>query len=171
MQPEQARFLLNYLMAQVDDESGTTKKVLAAIPEDKTDYRPHPVAKTAMELAWHTASSDLWFLGGIIQGEFSMSEEEGKMPADLATVADLVKFYDAKMGPLLTQAKALTDEQLLKPIPFFGVMNQPAVTYLSFLLMHTIHHRGQLTTYLRAMGAKVPSVYGGSADEPFQPPA
>jgi len=169
MQAEQARFLLNYLMRQVEDESGTTKKVLAAIPEDKKDYRPHPVAKTAMELAWHTASSDLWFLDGVAKGAFAM--DEGKMPAEIAGVADLVRFYESKMGPAIAQVRALSDEQLLKPIPFFGVMNEPAVRYLSWLLVHGIHHRGQLSTYLRAMGAKVPSIYGGSADEPFQPPA
>lgn len=169
MEAPQARFLLNYVMTQVEDEFGTTKKVIAAVPEDKKDYRPHPVAKTALDLAWHTASSDLWFLDGIARGEFPM--EEGKMPAEIRGVADLVSYYDGKMGPLISQAKGLSDEQLLRTISFFGIMTQPAVTYLSFLLMHAIHHRGQLTTYLRAMGAKVPSVYGGSADEPFQPPA
>ena len=169
MQAEQARFLLNYLMRQVEDEFGTTKKVLAAIPEDKKDYRPHAVAKTALELAWHAASSDLWLLEGIARGGFPM--EEGKMPAEIGGVADLVSFYVTKMAPAIAQVKALSDEQLLKPIPFFGVMTQPAVTYLSILLVHVVHHRGQLSTYLRAMGAKVPSIYGGSADEPFQPPA
>jgi uncharacterized damage-inducible protein DinB len=169
MEAQQARFLLNYLMAQIEDEFGTTKKVLAAIPEDKKDYRPHPVAKTALELAWHTVLSDLWFIQGVARGEFAM--EQPTLPAEIASVADLVSHYDSQMGPLISAAKAFTDEQLLKPISFFGVMNQPAVTYLSFLLMHTIHHRGQISTYLRAMGAKVPSIYGGSADEPFQPPA
>ena len=143
--------------------------MLAAIPEDKKDYRPHPVSKTAMELAWHTASSDLWFLDGVAQGAFAV--DEGKMPAEIAGVADLVRSYESKIGPAIAQVKALSDEQLLKPIPFFGVMNEPAVTYLSWLLVHGIHHRGQLSTYLRAMGAKVPSIYGGSADEPFQAPA
>lgn len=169
MQAEQARFLLDYLIRQVEDEFGTTKKVLAAIPEDKKDYRPHPVAKTALELAWHTASSDWWFLEGIARGEFSM--DEGQMPAEIAGIRDLVKFCENRMGPAMAQVKALSDDQLLKPISFFGIMTQPAVTYLSFLLMHGIHHRGQLSTYLRAMGAKVPSIYGGSADEPFPPPA
>ena len=169
MQAEQARFLLNYLMKQVEDEFGTTKKVIAAIPDDKKDYRPHSVAKTALELAWHTILSDVWFLAGIPRGEFPT--EEPKMPPEIRGAADLVRYYDGKMGPLIAQAKAMSDEQLVKPISFFGIMTEPAVTYLSFLLMHTIHHRGQLTTYLRAMGAKVPSVYGGSADEPFQPPA
>jgi uncharacterized damage-inducible protein DinB len=122
-----------------------------------------------MELAWHTALSDVWFLDGVVCGEFPA--EETKMPAEVVGIGDLVSFYESKMGPAITQAKALSDEQLLKPIPFFGIMTQPAVTYLSFLLMHGIHHRGQLSTYLRAMGAKVPSIYGGSADEPFQPPA
>ena len=48
-----------------------------------------------------------------------------------------------------------------------GIMNFPAVVYLQFLNNHMIHHRGQLSTYLRAMNAHVPSIYGGSADEPF----
>jgi len=53
-------------------------------------------------------------------------------------------------------------------IPFFGVMEMPAVAYLNFMNLHTAHHRGQLSTYLRPMGSKVPSIYGGSADEPFK---
>jgi uncharacterized damage-inducible protein DinB len=51
------------------------------------------------------------------------------------------------------------------------VFNLPAVLYLGFLNNHTIHHRGELSTYLRPMGSKVPSIYGGSYDEPFQAPA
>ena len=62
-------------------------------------------------------------------------------------------------------------EQLLTPIEFFGVFNLPAALYLGFLNNHSIHHRGELTTYLRPMGSKVPSIYGGSYDEPFNPPA
>ena len=54
-----------------------------------------------------------------------------------------------------------------KPIPLFG-MEMPAVTYLNFLNLHSSHHRGQLSAYLRPMGAKVPAIYGGSADEPMQ---
>jgi uncharacterized damage-inducible protein DinB len=64
----------------------------------------------------------------------------------------------------------LTPAQLLTPIEFFGVFNLPAAFYLQFLNNHSIHHRGELATYLRPMGSKVPQIYGGSYDQPFQPP-
>jgi uncharacterized damage-inducible protein DinB len=167
MQAEQARFLLNFLLRQIEEEFATTKKVLAALPEEQRDYRPHPIAKTALELAWHAASSDLWFLDGIIRGQFAAEEP----PAGPATVAQLRDQYDKGFVELVARLKALSDEQLMRRIPFFGVLDVPAVSYLLWMLVHTVHHRGQLSTYLRAMGAKVPSIYGGSADEPFQPPA
>jgi uncharacterized damage-inducible protein DinB len=66
----------------------------------------------------------------------------------------------------LAQAKTLTGEQLAKEIKFY-MFNLPAVSYLNFAQVHSIHHRGQLSVYLRPMGAKVPSIYGGSADEPI----
>jgi uncharacterized damage-inducible protein DinB len=167
MQAEQARFLLNFLLRQIEEEFATTKKVLGALPEEQRDYRPHPIAKTASELAWHVALSDLWFLDGIIRGQFAAEEP----PAGPATVAELRDQYDKRFLELVARLKTLSDEQLMRTIPFFGVLDVPAVSYLLWMLVHTVHHRGQLCTYLRAMGAKVPSIYGGSADEPFQPPA
>jgi uncharacterized damage-inducible protein DinB len=62
----------------------------------------------------------------------------------------------------------LPGDQLAREMSMMGVLTKPAVIFLSFLIRHTVHHRGQLSTYLRPMGAKVPSIYGGSADEPFQ---
>ena len=84
-------------------------------------------------------------------------------------VAELVAWYDSNFKRGVERVRALTPEQLMTPIDFFGVFNFPAVFYLSFLNNHCIHHRGALATYLRPMGAKVPSIYGGSYDEPFQP--
>jgi hypothetical protein len=111
-------------------------------------------------------ASEAWFADGIAQGDFSQPESE--MPAK-ASVKDMLAFYDglpAKIGKL----KAMSAEDLAKPVSFFGVMQLPNVMYLSFLTNHSIHHRGQLSTYLRAMNAHVPSIYGGSADEPFEMP-
>jgi uncharacterized damage-inducible protein DinB len=71
----------------------------------------------------------------------------------------------------LARVAAMSAEQLLTPVEFFGVFNLPAVLYLGFLNNHSIHHRGELATYLRPMGSKVPSIYGGSFDEPYNPAA
>jgi uncharacterized damage-inducible protein DinB len=69
----------------------------------------------------------------------------------------------------VARVHTLSAEQLLTPVDFLGAFNMPAVFYLGFLNNHCIHHRGALATYLRPMGSKVPSIYGGSFDQPFQP--
>lgn len=167
MQAEQAKFVLDLLLPSVEEESTTTKKVLAAIPEAKRDYRPDPKARTAVELAWHIVSSELWFLDGIITGKFA---EESGQPPEVKAVADVIAWYEKNLPPALEKVKALPPEKLATPIDFFGILKHPAVVYLTFLNIHSIHHRGQLSVYLRPMGGKVPSIYGGSADEPFQMP-
>jgi len=83
----------------------------------------------------------------------------------------VVSWYDENLRRGVARVAALTPEQLLTPVEFFGVFNLPAVLYLGFLNNHSIHHRGELATYLRPMGSKVPSIYGGSYDEPFVPAA
>ncbi|MBM3756134.1 MAG: hypothetical protein FJW38_19370 [Acidobacteria bacterium] len=65
----------------------------------------------------------------------------------------------------------MSGEALASERNFFGAFNFPAVVYLNWANIHSIHHRGQLSAYLRSMGGKVPSIYGGSADEPFQMPS
>jgi uncharacterized damage-inducible protein DinB len=93
-------------------------------------------------------------------------------PDDKPTdVASLVAWYDAHTKRALARVEAMTPEQLQTLVGFFGVFNMPAAFYLGFLNNHSIHHRGELATYLRPMGSKVPAIYGGSYDEPFAPPS
>jgi uncharacterized damage-inducible protein DinB len=162
MNPENAKVIAGFLLDTLANEYPTTCKVLKALPQDKLNWRPHEKGRTAGELAWHIAKADVWFLEGIAATAFSM-EDEGKPPA---TVAEIAAWYEKNFQPALEKVKKLSGEQLAKTVEFFG-MNFPNVTYLSFCERHTVHHRGQLAAYLRAVGAKVPSIYGGSADEPF----
>ena len=166
MTPEFAAGLCAMMLDGIQREAECTKRVLAAVPDDKSDYRPDPNARTARELAWHIANTDIQFLDGIADLNFSMESPEHKPE----TSADVVKWYDENMKRGLARVAAMSPEQLLTPIEFFGVFNLPAVAYLGFLNNHSIHHRGELATYLRPMGSKVPSIYGGSYDEPFVPP-
>jgi uncharacterized damage-inducible protein DinB len=163
-------FVLSYralLLEGFKREMEVTKKVIAAIPDAKSDYRPDPSARTAAELAWHIAASDVHFAESVANMKFDMAGG----PADkLATVAEVLSWYDERMKRALARLEAMSAEQLLTPINFAGIFNLPAVLYLGFLNNHSIHHRGQLATYLRPMGSKVPSIYGGSYDEPFQMP-
>ena len=166
MTPE---FALGYRAMILDDivrEAETTKKVIAAIPDAASHYKPDPNARSAQELAWHLANSDVQFLDGIADLKFNMDTPEHKPQ----TSAEVVTWYDENVKRGVARVAALTAEQLLTPVNFFGVFNLPAVLYLGFLNNHSIHHRAALATYLRPMGAKVPSIYGGSYDEPFMPP-
>ena len=146
------------------NEFATTKRVLAAVPADKRDYRPDPHARSGWELAWHIANTDVQFLDGIADGQFKMESPSDKP----TTVAELVDWYDKNIARGTERVRAMTPEQLTAPINFLGVFNLPAFAYLGFLNNHMIHHRGALATYLRPMGSKCPSIYGGSYDEPFQ---
>ncbi|HTZ84821.1 MAG TPA: DinB family protein [Candidatus Acidoferrales bacterium] len=166
MTPE---FALGYCAMMLDGiqrEVDITKKVIAAVPDDRSDYRPDPHARTAKELAWHIANTDVQFLDGIADMKFTMESPETKPQ----TSAEVAAWYDENMKRGLARVAAMSAEQLMTPVSFAGIFNFPAVVYLSFLNNHSIHHRGELATYLRPMGSKVPSIYGGSFDEPFQMP-
>ena len=163
-------FAVAYTQMMLDGfgrEVDVTKRVLAAVPDSKSDYRPDPHARSAHELAWHIANTDIQFLDGIADLKFNMMTPEGDEKPQ--TIAEIVDWYDTNCKRAVDRVRAMSPEQLLTPVDFYGVFNMPAAFYLGFLNNHCIHHRGELATYLRPMGSKCPSIYGGSYDEPWQP--
>jgi uncharacterized damage-inducible protein DinB len=80
----------------------------------------------------------------------------------------LVAWYDAELPKAILALRNMTPEQLGAVLDFYGAFQFPAIMYVNFAVKHSVHHRGQLSAYLRPMGSKVPSIYGGSADEPWQ---
>jgi uncharacterized damage-inducible protein DinB len=169
MTPEKAITLRDFFAETLEAEAKTTRRVLEAVPAKGSDYRPDPKSRTGLELAWHIAASDAWFLDGILTGSFDPTKDQSaKLPAEVKSGADAATFYDRNYIPKIAQLRQLSGEQLAKVTDFFGAFQFPLVVYVSWLNSHTIHHRGQLCAYLRAMGAKVPNIYGGSADEPFE---
>lgn len=163
--PEFAAGLREVMLQGLLREMEITKKVLAAIPDAKRDYRPDPKARTAWELAWHLASSDVQMTDEVADHKFTMDPRFKEEPKN---IADLVKWYDTQFRRAIARVQAMTPEQLVTPVDFYGAFNLPVAFYLSFVNNHSIHHRGQLAAYLRPMGSKVPGIYGGSADEPWQ---
>jgi uncharacterized damage-inducible protein DinB len=162
-------FALGYRAMMLDGvlrEAEISKRVIAAVPDAASHYKPDPNARTAKELAWHLANTDVQFLDGIADLKFNMHNPDHKPQ----TSAEVAAWYDENIKRGVARVAAMTGEELMKPVEFVGVFNLPAVLYLGFLNNHSIHHRGELATYLRPMGSKVPSIYGGSYDEPFVPP-
>lgn len=165
MTPDQATFLLKEVyLPQIHNEHPLTRKIIEAIPADKSDYKPDPKAKSAMELASHLAGSEVFFMMGSAGGEFK--RENAAIPETVKTPAQLLAWYDEHFAKATAKLAACTPEALLKTISF-AIFNFPAIAYVGLMLSHSVHHRGQLSTYLRPMGSKIPRIYGGSADEPI----
>jgi len=118
---------------------------------------------SAQDLTAHIATVDQWFLESVVEGSFTRPDNSGgEMPKPSQAAAA----YKQNIPGLIDKVAGLSGEHLAKDVQFF-TFNMPAVFYLDFCIRHGIHHRGQLSAYLRPMGAKVPAIYGGSADEPF----
>jgi uncharacterized damage-inducible protein DinB len=168
MTADHAKAIADYFATMFDKESANTLKVLRAVPNDRRDYKPDEKSRTAWELATHLVGSDLWFLDSICDAVFVYDPEvENKRTAGLNTVDDLVEFYKRECPKRILRLRSTPGEQLAKEVDFFGMAKEP-IWLLGLANNHGVHHRGQLMSYLRAMGSKVPALYGGSADEPFQ---
>lgn len=147
------------------NEMQITKKVVAAVPDGKRDYRHEPKARSAWDLAWHLVTVDVQFLEEIAEGKFAMAPRYKEQPKN---VAEMASWYETNFTRAMDKVRALTPEQLTTQLDFMGAFNLPAFMYLGFVNNHSIHHRGELATYLRPMGAKVPCIYGPSADEEWK---
>lgn len=160
--PESAQFLRDFLVSRIRDEHQTTNKVFAALTD--ADWRPDPRSRSARQLAWHIASSERWFLDGLAKRKF-VDTSEAPPPE---TIPEIIAFYNNGIEPAFAAVSAITGEQLNQIIDFFG-MEMPLYALFNFCHVHVIHHRAQLATYIRPLGGKVPDIYGGSADTPYQP--
>ena len=163
MTAEQAVFVNAMYMDAVKRESRATRDVLAAVPADKCEYKPDAYSKTAIELARHIAAAESRLLNIPVLGEFNASGPS-PLPESAKTPAEIAAWYEQSTADTLAKLSKLTPEQLTKIVDFRGFFQMPAVMYLQFALHHSIHHRGQLSAYLRAMGGKIPSIYGESYD-------
>jgi uncharacterized damage-inducible protein DinB len=159
MTPETAKTLLDFLLPQVREEFEITRRILAAVPQSGSAYKPSERCMSALDLANHIAGSEALFLTGVLHGAFPEHSDES---ANAKTPAEVVAFYDT-LPAMLDAIEKLPAENLAKDVPFYG-WTSPAVSYLQLHIKHAAHHRGQLAAYLRPMGAKVPSIYGPSAD-------
>jgi uncharacterized damage-inducible protein DinB len=142
-----------------EHEAKTTSKVIARIPEG-SDYRPDPKSRTAKDIAWQIACEEKMIIEALETGKV-----EWNPPAAPATMKALVEIYDTQSADIVRRWKALPAERWDGALDFFG-HQRPASPMAWSFLFDIVHHRGQITTYLRPMGSTVPQIYGPSGDEP-----
>jgi uncharacterized damage-inducible protein DinB len=141
------------------NESKTTLKVFARIPEG-SQYRPDPKSRTAQEIAWQIICEERMIIEALESGKAEWAPSP--MPV---TIREIVKAYEEQCAELDRRWNALPAARWNGTLEFFG-RQRPASPMAWSFLFDIVHHRGQITTYLRPMGSTVPQVYGPSGDEP-----
>jgi uncharacterized damage-inducible protein DinB len=164
--------LIDGLLEELESEARTTRRVLERVPKDQLAWRPHEKARTLGELALHVAIVP----GGVAElfggPSPAQAPQFGADPGP-KSAADLIPALDQSIAKAKETLAGMDDATILGTFRLMQgereIFALPRVTLLrSVMLNHWYHHRGQLTVYLRQLGAPVPSVYGPSADEnPF----
>ena len=141
------------------EESKTTRNVLARIPES-SEYRPDPRSRTAQEIAWQIVCEEKMLIDALESGK-----AEWAPPPMPDSMRDVLAEYERQSADVLERWDALPQSRWDGTLEFFG-SERPASPMAWSFLFDIVHHRGQITTYLRPMGSTVPQIYGPSADEP-----
>lgn len=148
-------------------EFPTFVRVLKALPRDRLDYRPDPKSRTAAELAWVMAAEEASLLELLESGVMKWKQEEPP-----STVDEIVAAYERNATAVTERLEKLDEAGWQNNGKFMmggeAVWESTIDGFVWGFLFDAIHHRGQLSAYLRPMGGKVPSIYGPSADDPGQ---
>ena len=165
MTPQDAKATADAMTSLWESEFQATCQVLGAVKDDNRDYKPDAKSRTAWELAMHLAMADVWFADSIAAGKFEWNQDAvKKAEAGFKNVNEVVEYYKKAFPASLQALRRLSGDQAAETIGFFGNFNKPRAQFIGFANNHSVHHRGQLAAYLRAMGSKVPNIYGPSAD-------
>lgn len=163
MTPQQAKAVADVLLADFAFEIPLTLGVFKAVPSTRLDFRPDQSSRTALGLLRHLTLEDEWLLR-LAAGEPAVAFPDDSDACGLMTPAEAATEYEKRMTTVIGRLRALSGEELLREVDMLGIIKMPAVNFISLALRHSCHHRGQLSTYLRPMGGKVPGIYGPSAD-------
>lgn len=149
-------------------ETPTFLRVLKALPADRLDHRPDPRSRTARELAYLLSAEEAGLIQLIDTG--SVEWKEGA-PANVGK-DEIVQAFERDAAAVNERLGRLSEAEWEKKVKFImpggGVWEDTLAEFAWGFLFDAIHHRGQLSTYIRPMGGKVPSIYGPSGDDPGQ---
>ena len=161
--------LVDALLPEFDNEMTKTRKVLERIPDDQRDWKPHPKSFSLGALATHVAGLPTWGSETLNRSELDVG---GTPPlAALPSTSDILAAFDKNVAAARAALTGKTDAELaaMWSLRHSGrtLFSMPKATvWRSFVVSHLIHHRAQLTVYLRLLDVPVPAIYGPSADEP-----
>ena len=160
------------LMPELEMELASTRKCMERVPDTKLGFKPHERSMSAGDLVGHLAQLPLWGVMTFDRAELDIEPVGGQafVRGPVESVASELAEFDKRAAELKAWILKTDDAGMMRPWTLLkggkAVMTMPKVAvYRSFVMNHMIHHRGQLSVYLRMMGVPVPSLYGPSADE------
>jgi len=157
------------LLPEYDHETAVTRKVLEQVNTEKLGWQPHEKSMTLGRLAGHLAEIPGWGFTILNDPEFNMVAG-AYTPTTYTTRDEILAAFDDTTAKVRALLDTKSDAELLSVWSFKSdgqeLFSMPRVAaWRSWVMNHAIHHRGQLSVYLRETGSKVPSIYGPSADE------
>jgi uncharacterized damage-inducible protein DinB len=160
--------LVDALLPEFDREMTTTRKLLERVPDDKFEWKPHPKSMSLGQLAQHVATIPMWGSVTITQPGIDLGGSN-QQPA-MKSRTDLLAAFDKNVADTRAALKGRTDGEFMESWTLknngHSVFTAPkASVWRSFVMNHVIHHRAQLSVYLRMNDVPIPSMYGPSADE------
>lgn len=166
--------MIDPLLMELDRESATTRKLLSRVPPDKLAWKPHAKSYSLGQLAQHLATLPQLIAGSLLPGSFDMATQGAEaIPREPASTEAVLKTFDESLAAAKAAMAQLDDAKAMGPWTLRHgstvIMEMPRIALIrTILLNHSIHHRGQLSVYLRLLDVPLPSIYGPTADEnPF----
>jgi hypothetical protein len=163
--------LTRLFLADLDAEAGRSRKTLEQVPEDQYDWKPHEKSMHFGYLSELVATMPSWVVMAVNQDSLDLKPTSGQgyQRPNLRTRAELVKALDEAVAGAKAALGGTTEQHLMTSwkllVSGTVVMETPRYEVIGETLRHLAHHRGQMTVYLRLLGATVPALYGPSADE------
>jgi uncharacterized damage-inducible protein DinB len=159
--------MVDALLPEFDHEMTVTRKLLERVPEDKFDWKPHHRSTALGALAQHVATIPMWGSVTLSQNEIDLG---GDQPRAVRTRAELLSMFDENVKNTRASLVGKSDAEFMMPWALKRngqtIFSMPKATvWRSFVMNHLIHHRAQLSVYLRQNDVPIPSMYGPSADE------
>lgn len=158
------------ILMELEQESVATRRLLERVPTAKLEWRPHPKARSLGELANHIAVSQQRVPKAVQTATYQLDQDDGPIPS---SAEEIVTQFDRNVAEARRLLAPMTDADLMSEwsgqVAGKTVFSAPKIGVLrGILLNHTVHHRGQLSAYLRQLDVALPSIYGPTADEnPF----
>lgn len=153
---------------ELKQEAVATRNLLALVPFDKLDFKPHEKSMSLKSLSTHVAEISGWWKECVVNDELDFSKMDYK-PKEFKTVDELLAYFDDLTEKAISILSNVTEDDLMKPWTMRNAeqiyFTAPKVGVVrTWCLNHLYHHRGQLTVYLRLLDVPLPSVYGPTAD-------